>query len=63
MPWVRFTKAFDYHVRRNVTISYKAGYEGLVKAECAAQAKHLGRAVEIERQLIRKDKHASDPVK
>ena len=50
MPWVRFTAPFDFHVRHNVSISYKAGHEYLVKQECAAQAVKAGKAVTADRR-------------
>jgi hypothetical protein len=59
MPWVRFIAAFNYAVRHNVVIAYKPGLSCLVKADCAAQAISLGKAVAIERPTIRKDEHGT----
>lgn len=58
MPWVRFTANFDYHVRRNVNISYRAGCEYLVKAACAGEAIARGKAVATVRRKVKR--HAAD---
>jgi hypothetical protein len=58
MPRVRFTAPFQYHVRHNVTISYKAGHEYLVKQECAAQAVKAGKA-----QAVKRRKESPDAVR
>ncbi len=50
MPWVRFTARFDFHVKPNMTISYKAGNSYLVKQRCAEEAIKAGKAVETERR-------------
>lgn len=55
MPWVRFTAPFDFHVRHNVTISYKAGAEYLVKRACAEQAIKAGKAQPVERGKVERD--------
>jgi len=49
MPWARFLAAFNYRVKHNVTIAYKAGDQYLVKADCAEQAIRAGKAVATER--------------
>lgn len=49
MPWVRFTKPFNFHVRHNVTIHYKAGGVYLVKHRCANEAAAAGAAEFCER--------------
>jgi len=49
MPWVRFTKAFDWKPTLKVMFAYKAGAVYLVKRACADQAIKEGKAVEIER--------------
>ena len=49
MPWVRFTKQFDFFVRHNVVFSYQPNRDYLVKQECARQALEKGKAVLIER--------------
>ncbi len=50
MPWVLFTAPFDFHVRHNVTISYKRGNSYLVKQRCADEALKAGKAVETQRR-------------
>lgn len=55
MPWVRFTAPFDFHVRHNITISYKAGNEYLVKQDCASQAVKDGKATRIVRRKVSRD--------
>lgn len=50
MPWVRFTAPFDFHIKHNVTIAYKAGGEYLVKQRCADEAMKAGKAVEAARR-------------
>jgi hypothetical protein len=49
MPWVRFTKPFDFFVRHNVCFSYRANRAYLVKQICAQQAVEKGSAILIER--------------
>lgn len=50
MPWIRFTDDFDWHVKPNVTIAYKAGNEYLVKQEVADTAVESGKGVKIPRR-------------
>lgn len=44
MPWVRFTAAFDWHAKPNVTIAYRAGQRYLVSQACATAALNDGKA-------------------
>lgn len=48
MPRIRFTADFNWHVKHNVTIAYKAGREYPVTRRCAAAAvaKRAGVAVD-----------------
>jgi hypothetical protein len=49
MPWVRFERDFDWHVRPQVVIAYKAGTVHLVRTVCAEKAVKEGSAVFVER--------------
>jgi len=49
VPWVRFTADFNFHVRHNVTIAYKAGMVLLVKQRCADEAIWQGKAITVDR--------------
>ena len=44
MPWVRFSKDFEWWPSAQVTISYKAGTVKNVTRRCAAEAKVKGAA-------------------
>ena len=57
MPWVRFTKQFDFIVRYNCVLSYKADCNYLVKQICAEQAVKEQKAILIERP---KDRNADN---
>lgn len=48
MAWVRFTADFDFAVKPNYVIAYKAGQTLLVKRECADQAIRATKAVKVE---------------
>jgi hypothetical protein len=50
MPWVQFSRDYVYTPsrERRVSFGYKAGYRGLVKAECAAQAIAAGVATPVD---------------
>ncbi|MDX0262897.1 hypothetical protein GOC60_17085 [Sinorhizobium meliloti] len=48
MARVRFKRDFDWKPTSQVTIAYKAGYVGTVKAECAEDAVRAGAAVREE---------------
>lgn len=48
MPWVRFTKIFNYVVTPAVSYRYPAGWSGNVKTECADEAVAEGKAVRIK---------------
>lgn len=50
MPRIRFKENFDFRVKPNVTIAYKAGKEYLVSQSAAAQAIDSGKAVTVKRQ-------------
>jgi len=50
MPWVRFSKPFDFRVTKQATIHYKAGCEYLVKQRCVDEAVAQGKAELIERK-------------
>ena len=50
MPWVLFTAPFDFHVKPNVTISYRPGGTYLVKQRCADEAIKAGKAVATQRR-------------
>jgi len=54
MPWVRFTKNFDWKPTLKVMIAYRAGTVHLVHSECAQQAINQGKAEAIERPPERK---------
>lgn len=54
MPRIRFTEVFNWHVRHNVTVSYKAGHEYLVTQRCAVEAITKGKAVEVSRLPVRR---------
>lgn len=45
MPRVRFTQNFNYEITPAVTRAYKAGWEGVVKRDCAEKAMAAGKAV------------------
>lgn len=49
MPWVRFTRDFDWtHPRMpQITTAYKAGMELMVVSPCAAMAEFKGAAIRI----------------
>lgn len=49
MPWVRFIERFDYSVRYNLTIRYRAGTVHLVKQDCADRAIRAGKAAITDR--------------
>jgi hypothetical protein len=49
MPWVRFTRRFDFFVLPKVCYSYKSNKNYLVKQACADQAIKQGSAILIER--------------
>lgn len=55
MPRVRFTAAFDWKPRPQVTIAYPEGYEGLVTTPCAKKAIAVNKAVRISDGNRRKD--------
>ncbi len=48
MPWVKFTKIFNYAVTPAVSYRYPAGWSGNVKTECADKAVAEGKAVRIK---------------
>ncbi len=50
MPRVRFTQNFNYDITPAVTRAYKAGWEGVVKRDCADKAVAAGRAVLVTRK-------------
>ncbi len=50
MPRVRFTQNFNYEITPAVTRAYKAGWEGVVKRDCAEQATKAGKAVLVARK-------------
>lgn len=50
MPRVRFTQNFNYEITPAVTRAYKAGWEGVVKRDCADKAVAAGRAVLVTRK-------------
>lgn len=58
MPWVKFTTRFDYRVKHNVMISYKAGGTYLVKQECADLAIAAKKAALTERPAMKDRLHA-----
>lgn len=48
MPWVRFTKNFNWHIpeyRGRATLAYKEGQMLNVRKQCAQDAKAAGAAV------------------
>lgn len=47
MPRVRFTTAFDWKPKPQVTIAYPEGFEGLVTTPCAEKAIAAKKAVRI----------------
>ncbi len=49
MPWVRFKQDFDWQVRPQVVIAYKADQVHLVRTICAEKAVKEGKAVFIDR--------------
>ncbi|MCM2452233.1 hypothetical protein [Agrobacterium vitis] len=53
MARVKFTQDFDYKPISQSTTGYKAGWEGTVKRDCAAQAIAAGKA-----ELVGKDAQA-----
>lgn len=60
MPWVRFTKAFDWQPRHNYIVAYEAGSEVLVSGRCAETAIAKGKAIAIERPQERKPSQAGE---
>ena len=53
MPWVRFTRDFDWDVperNRRVTIAYKRGMKRLVRTACAQEAIRAGAAVAVRKR-------------
>ena len=44
MARVKFTENFDYKPTTQITIAYKAGWEGTVRRECAEEAVAAGKA-------------------
>ncbi len=50
MPWVRFTRDFDWKPKPAVTVAYRAGTTVNVTRACAAQAIERGRAVAASRK-------------
>lgn len=51
MPWVKFTRNYDYRPLKRVMIPYKQGQIKFVKRECANEAKAKGAAVDAERPV------------
>lgn len=49
MPWVRFTRPFDWWLRPRIVQSFKAGEERLVTTPCANAAIKADAAVRIKR--------------
>jgi len=49
MPWVKFTKDYDWKPRHNVMFSYRAGSVHLVKSAVALDAIARGKAVPTAR--------------
>lgn len=47
MPRVRFTAAFDWKPKPQITIAYPEGFEGLVTTPCAEKAIAAKKAVRI----------------
>lgn len=50
MPRVRFTQNFNYEITPAVTRAYKAGWEGVVKRDCADKAVAAGRAALVTKK-------------
>lgn len=59
MPWVRFTKPFDFVVNAKAVIHYTANRDYLVKQLCAQQAVEAQCAVLIERPTKEAKQNAS----
>ncbi|MHC3940222.1 hypothetical protein ACI0FR_01532 [Paenochrobactrum sp. BZR 201-1] len=55
MPRVRFTAAFDWKPKPQITIAYPEGFEGLVTRSCAEKAIKQQKAVRISDGNLRKD--------
>lgn len=49
MPWVRFTRDFDYKPKPRVFQVYPKGYVGLVTTACAKEAIGENAAVKIKK--------------
>jgi hypothetical protein len=49
MPWVKFTKKFDFYLFPKYVLAYKAGKKYLVKQRCADEAIKAGKAELTER--------------
>jgi hypothetical protein len=54
MPWVKFEKDFEHRPDNNTIVSFKKGYEGLIKQEWADAAIKDGSAKEIDRKEVKK---------
>ena len=55
MPRVRFTAAFDWKPKPQVTIAYPQGFEGLVTTPCAEKAIAANKAARISDGVKRKN--------
>jgi hypothetical protein len=53
MPRVRFTAAFDWKPKPQITIAYPEGFEGLVTTPCAEKAIAAKKAVRISDGNVR----------
>jgi hypothetical protein len=50
MPWVCFSRHFDWPKSRHVVTAYKAGMKALVSQSCRDAAVGQGAAVDAERE-------------